>query len=102
LFTGYRWENRFRLLPGERWINPVLYFESKNINGGDRSLLEIVNRDGNNDLRVSNAAPIIKAVHAVVLVLGTRPPVLQLGVSFRESWLRQQKGGIRSPSDYAK
>src|SRR3979490_1904178 len=27
LFTGYRWENRFRLLPHEHWINPVLYFE---------------------------------------------------------------------------
>src|SRR6266849_4011391 len=27
LFTGYRWENRFRPLWGEHWINPVLYFE---------------------------------------------------------------------------
>src|SRR5690348_16377698 len=25
LFTGYRWENRFRLFPQEHWINPVLY-----------------------------------------------------------------------------
>ena len=24
LFTGYRWENRFRLLTHEHWINPVL------------------------------------------------------------------------------
>lgn len=49
-FTGYRLENRFRLLPREHWINPVLYFEFENINGADRSLLEIVNHDGNDDL----------------------------------------------------
>ena len=54
LFTGYRWENRFRLVPGEHWINPVLYFEFENINGADRSLLEIVNHDGNDDLRELN------------------------------------------------
>jgi len=55
LFTGYRWENRFRLLPREHWINPVLYFEFENINGADRSLLEIVNHDGNDDLTLPNA-----------------------------------------------
>ena len=55
LFTGYRWENRFRLLPREHWINPVLYFEFENINGADRTLLEIVNHDGEEDLLGSNA-----------------------------------------------
>jgi len=35
LFTGYRWENRFRLLPREHWINPVFYVEFENINGAD-------------------------------------------------------------------
>ena len=50
LFTGYRWENRFRILPGEHWINPVLYFEFENINGADRSLLEVVGNDGQDDL----------------------------------------------------
>jgi len=50
LFTGYRWENRFRLLPREHWINPVLYFEFENINGADKSLLEVVNHDGKDDL----------------------------------------------------
>jgi hypothetical protein len=49
-FTGYRWENRFRLLRREHWINPVLYIEFENINGADRSLLEVVNHDGNDDL----------------------------------------------------
>src|SRR5689334_9157040 len=50
VFTGYRWENRFRLLPREHWINPVLYVEFENINGADRSLLEVVGHDGREDL----------------------------------------------------
>ena len=49
-FTGYRWENRFRLLPREHWINPVLYLEFANLNGADKSLLEIVATDGDEDL----------------------------------------------------
>jgi hypothetical protein len=55
VFTGYRWENRFRLLPREHWINPVFYVEFENINGADKSLLEIVNHDGKDDLTGSNA-----------------------------------------------
>ncbi|MFL6350727.1 MAG: hypothetical protein ACJ74Z_02590 [Bryobacteraceae bacterium] len=50
IFTGYRWENRFRMLPAEHWINPVLYVEFENINGADKSLLEVVGHDGNDDL----------------------------------------------------
>jgi hypothetical protein len=55
LFTGYRWENRFRLLPSEHWINPVLYLEFENINGADKSLLEVVDHDGKNDLSGPNS-----------------------------------------------
>jgi hypothetical protein len=55
LFTGYRWENRFRVLPREHWINPVLYIEFENINGADKSLLETVNHDGQDDLTGPNA-----------------------------------------------
>src|SRR5437667_120150 len=55
VFTGYRWENRFRLLSREHWINPVLYVEFENINGADKSLLEIVNHDGADDLTEPNA-----------------------------------------------
>jgi hypothetical protein len=50
VFTGYRWENRFRVLPREHWINPVLYFEFENINGADKALLEVVGHDGKDDL----------------------------------------------------
>ena len=55
VFTGFRWENRFRLLEREHWINPVLYLEIENINGANRSLLEVVGHDGEDDLTGRNA-----------------------------------------------
>ncbi len=55
LFTGYRWENRLRLLPREHWINPVLYVEFENINGADKTLLEVVGHDGQDDVAAPNA-----------------------------------------------
>ena len=54
LFTGFRWENRFRLLAHDHWINPVLYFEFEDINGADKTLLEVVNHDGQADLAAAN------------------------------------------------
>lgn len=56
IFTGYRWENRFRLLLDEHWINPVLYTEFENIDGADKTLLEVVDHDGAAALAASNAA----------------------------------------------
>jgi hypothetical protein len=50
IFTGFRWENRFRPLAREHWINPVLYVEFENINGADKGLLEVVGHDGASDL----------------------------------------------------
>jgi len=55
VFTGFRWENRFRLIPREHWINPVFYVEFEDINGADKSLLEVVGNDGQADLAVPNA-----------------------------------------------
>lgn len=55
IFTGFRWENRFRLLMREHWINPVLYTEFEDINGADKTLLEIVGHDGVDDLTGVNA-----------------------------------------------
>ena len=46
VFTGFRFENRFRPLMREHWINPVLYVEFENINGADKTLLEVVGHDG--------------------------------------------------------
>src|SRR5262249_15069965 len=56
-FTGYRWENRFRLLSREHWLNPVFYLEFENIDGADKSLLEVVDHDSKYDL----AAPVAEA-----------------------------------------
>jgi hypothetical protein len=45
IFTGFRFENRFRPLLSEHWINPVLYVEFENISA-DKDLLEVVGHDG--------------------------------------------------------
>lgn len=55
IFTGFRWENRFRPLLHDHFINPVLYLEYENLNEADRSFLEVVGHDGVSDLRLTNA-----------------------------------------------
>ncbi len=45
LFTGFRWENRFRPLKQEHFINPVLYVEYENVNGADKILKEVEGHD---------------------------------------------------------
>lgn len=55
LFTGFRWENRFRPLMRNYFINPVLYVEYENINEADRSFLEVMNHDSIADLFPTNA-----------------------------------------------
>ena len=55
IFTGFRWENRFRPLQREHWINPVLYVEYENTNQADRALLEVVGHDSIADLAIPNA-----------------------------------------------
>lgn len=45
VFTGYRWENRFRPFRREHWINPVLYVEFENLNGADKIMREVVGHD---------------------------------------------------------
>ncbi len=54
--TGYRFESRFRPLPREYWINPVLYVEYENVNAADKSFLEITGNTTIDTLQVSNAA----------------------------------------------
>ena len=46
VWTGYRLENRFRLVPRELPVNPLFYLEYENINGADKSVLEVVGNDG--------------------------------------------------------
>jgi len=54
IFTGYRWENRFRPLLREHRINPVIYMEYENTSA-DKSLREVVGHDGRPDFYDSNA-----------------------------------------------
>jgi hypothetical protein len=55
IFTGWRWENRFRPLSGEHFINPVFYVEYENVSLADKSLLEITGHDSISDLLLTNA-----------------------------------------------
>jgi hypothetical protein len=55
VFTGFRWENRFRPLMKEHWINPVLYVEFEDINAADKTMLEVVGHDSESDHAVRNA-----------------------------------------------
>lgn len=55
IFTGFRLESRFRPLPREHWINPVLYIEYEDVNEADKSFLEIVGNDTISTLEVPNA-----------------------------------------------
>jgi len=55
VFTGYRFESRFRPLPREYWINPVLYVEYENVNNADKSFLEITGNTSTSILEVPNA-----------------------------------------------
>ena len=45
VFTGFRWENRFRPLKHEHFVNPVLYIEYERVNGADKILKEIEGHD---------------------------------------------------------
>lgn len=45
VFTGYRFENRFRLPMKEHAVNPVLYIEYEDITGADKIFKEVVGFD---------------------------------------------------------
>ncbi len=55
VFTGFRWENRFRPLKNEHWINPVLYIEYEHINGADKILKEVEGHDVESDYAPPNS-----------------------------------------------
>ena len=57
IFTGFRWENRFRLLQREHFINPVLYIEYEQTSGADKILKEVEGHDVESDYAVPNAWP---------------------------------------------
>jgi hypothetical protein len=55
VYSGFKWENRFRPLQHEHWINPILYVEYEDINGTDKTLKEIVGHDVEADFLEPNA-----------------------------------------------
>jgi hypothetical protein len=65
VFTGTRWENRFRPLMREHWINPVLYVEFENTNGADKTLKEVVGFDGQADTAGPNAEGVREHKHEI-------------------------------------
>jgi hypothetical protein len=71
VFTGFRFENRFRPLLQEHWINPVLYAEFEDINGADKALLEVVGHDGIADFLERNDRSEKKREVELKLILGS-------------------------------
>ena len=55
VFTGFRWENRFRPLKTEHFINPVIYIEYENISEADKIIKEVEGHDIESDAADSNA-----------------------------------------------
>jgi len=53
--TGFRWENRFRPLRDEHFINPVIYIEYENISEADKIIKEVEGHDVESDHADSNA-----------------------------------------------
>lgn len=54
LFTGFRWENRIRLLQREHFINPVIYLEYEQTSAADKLLKEVEGHDVESDYAVPN------------------------------------------------
>ena len=55
VFTGVRWENRFRVLKHEHFINPVLYVEYEHKSGADKILKEGEGHDVESDFLTPNS-----------------------------------------------
>lgn len=54
VFTGFRWENRFKPLPREYWVTPVIYVEYERVSKADKSILEITGHNGISSFQVNN------------------------------------------------
>jgi hypothetical protein len=89
IFTGYRWENRFRILPREHWINPVFYVEYEHLNLADRSLLEVVGHQTVADLALSNAQgrAVVEKAFEMKLILSSQ----YKGWNFSENFITEKE-----------
>lgn len=64
VFSGFRIENRFHVLAGDHWINPVLYVEYENLSA-DKTLKEVVGFDGEEDGLEPNSVARVVTNHEV-------------------------------------
>ena len=55
IFTGVRWENRWRPLKYEHFINPIIYVEYEHKSAADKILKEVEGHDVESDFANSNA-----------------------------------------------
>jgi hypothetical protein len=55
ILTGFRFENRFRMLKNEHFINPVVYVEYEQITDADKVMKEVEGHDVASDHAFSNA-----------------------------------------------
>jgi|HubBroStandDraft_6_1064221.scaffolds.fasta_scaffold235189_2 hypothetical protein len=69
VFTGIRWENRFRPLQREHFVNPVLYVEYEDKNGADKILKEGEGHDVEADFSSPNADARKEQIHEMELKL---------------------------------
>ena len=65
VFTGFRWEHRFRVLQREHFINPILYVEYEQIKGADKILKEVEGHDVESDFAVPNATANRETKHEI-------------------------------------
>lgn len=61
LFTGVRWENRFRPLQHEHFINPVVYIEYEQTSEADKIIKEVEGHDVESDYGEANS--LLRAEH---------------------------------------
>lgn len=55
IFTGFRWENRFRPFQQEHFINPIVYIEYEQISEADKIIKEVEGHDVESDHADLNA-----------------------------------------------
>lgn len=69
IFTGIRWENRFRPLKQEHFINPILYVEYEHKSGADKILKEGEGHDVEADFLTPNSAARLEMINEMELKL---------------------------------
>ncbi len=98
IFNGFRWENRFRPLLREHFINPVLYVEYENVNEADRSFLEIVGHDSISDYIVPNAIERAQTVRSLEMKLILSSNVR--GGNFSENFISEKAFNEPEPWEF--